>query len=95
MRPVNQVLITLDSCRWDTFESAHAPLLKSGTHECCWSHATFTMAAHHAMFAGKLPHSFNEADYFDTAAAGGRRKRVRPQIWRLDNPESNAKAVSA
>ena len=94
MKPAqNQVLITLDSCRWDTFESAHAPLLKSGNIEKCWTHATFTMAAHQAFFAGKLPHSFSGNKFFDTAAASGRRKQVRPQIWRLCNPESHRESV--
>src|SRR4051794_39036645 len=92
-RPQNQVLITLDSCRWDTFLSAEVPLLKSGRVEKCWTHATFTMAAHQAFFAGKLPHSFNGKKFFDTAAASGRRKQVRPQIWRLCNPESHRESV--
>ena len=92
-RRQNQVLITLDSCRWDTFASAEVPLLKSGSVEKCWTHATFTMAAHQAFFAGKMPHSFNGKKFFDTAAASGRRKQVRPQIWRLSNPESHRKSV--
>jgi len=95
MQATNQILITLDSCRWDTFAVATLPLLKGGTHGRCYSHATFTMAAHHALFAGKLPHSFNEAEFFDTAAAGGRRRVVRKQIWRLDNPESKRESRMA
>lgn len=87
MHGKNQILITLDSCRWDTFEKADAPFLQSGNVRKCWSHATFTMAAHQAFFAGKLPHSFNGDDYFDTAALGKRRKKVKAQIWRLTNPE--------
>lgn len=92
-RPQNQILITLDSCRWDTFAAANVPLLKSGRVERCWTHATFTMAAHQAFFAGKLPHSFTGNKYFDTAAASGRRKQVRRQLWRLTNPESQRKSL--
>jgi arylsulfatase A-like enzyme len=87
-REHNHILITLDSCRWDTFALANVPMLKSGQVEKCWTHATFTMAAHQAFFAGKLPHTFNGKKFFDTAAASGRRKQVCPQIWRLSNPES-------
>ena len=93
MQERNQILITLDSCRWDTFESADIPFLKSGRVEKCFTHATFTMAAHQAFFAGKLPHSFNGKKHFDTAASGKRKKSVKPQIWRLQNPESYRDSV--
>jgi len=89
MSEKNHILITLDSCRWDTFENARAPFLKSGWYERCWTHATFTLPAHQAFFAGKLPHSYSGRKYFDTAASGGRPKRVKEQIWRLANPESH------
>jgi arylsulfatase A-like enzyme len=86
----NYILITLDSCRWDTFQNAACPFMKRSSRFCrCWSHATFTMAAHQAFFAGKLPHSFDGNRYFDTAAAGHRGRIVRDQIWRLTNPESH------
>ncbi len=50
------------------------------------------MAAHQAFFAGKLPHSFNGKKHFDTAASE-RKKSVKPQIWRLQNPESYRDSV--
>jgi hypothetical protein len=93
MSQVNHVLITLDSCRWDSFEAADLPLLKSGSWDKCWSHATFTYAAHQAFFAGKLPHSFDREQFFDTAAATGkRRKVVQKEIWRLSNVVSPREA---
>lgn len=88
MTQKNQILITIDSCRWDTFERAKTPFLKSGQYEKCSTHATFTMAAHQAFFAGKLPHSYSGRKYFDTAALSKRRKQNQKQIWRLANPES-------
>ena len=93
MNPKNHILITLDSCRWDTFAAADIPFLKSGRTEKCFTHATFTMAAHQAFFAGKLPHSFNGKKHFDTAAVGRRKKQVQRQIWRLANPESHRESV--
>lgn len=84
----NQILITLDSLRWDTFAQANLPFLKSFPFNRCWSHGTFTFAAHQAFFAGKMPHSFDGEEYFDTCAASARRSVVRKQIWRLANPES-------
>ena len=84
----NQVLITIDSLRWDTFERADAPFLKSFNFHRCWSHGTFTFAAHQAFFSGRMPCSFDGEEYFDTCAHYHRRKIVRQQIWRLANPES-------
>ncbi len=79
MNERNQILITLDSCRWDTFEQANLPCLKSGNVQQCWTHATFTMAAHQAFFAGKLPHRFGGEEFFDTAALGCAASRSKPK----------------
>ena len=77
MTQLNQILITIDSCRWDTFERAKTSFLKSGPYEKCATHGTFTMAAHHAFFAGKLPHSYSGRKFFDTAALSKRRKKTQ------------------
>lgn len=89
----NQILITLDSCRWDTFVAADLPLLKSSQFKKCWTHATFTFAAHQAFFAGKLPHSYDSEQFFDTAASSRRRSQLQKQIWRLANPDSPKPAL--
>lgn len=84
----NYILVTLDSCRGDTFERARLGVLKTAKWEKCWTHGTFTFPAHMAFFAGKLPHAHNGKELFDTAASGLRKKWVKPPIWRLANPES-------
>jgi len=50
------LLITLDSCRYDTFAEAHAPNLKSlGPLHRAMAPANFTYASHAAMFVGFTP----------------------------------------
>ncbi len=50
------LLVTLDSCRFDTFESAAAPALKAvGPLHKAHAPANFTYASHKAMFAGFTP----------------------------------------
>jgi hypothetical protein len=54
----NFVLITLDSCRYDAFERAHAPNLRAlGEVQRRFSYSSWTPPSHHAMLAGLLPHS--------------------------------------
>lgn len=82
-RPQSHVLITLDSCRWDTFDSADLPFLKSHPYAQAWSHATFTGPAHFAYFSGKLPHNYSGEAIFDTCAVIGREGQVQPKPWRV------------
>jgi hypothetical protein len=50
------LLITLDSCRYDTFETAKAPSLRSvGPLHRAWAPGTFTFSSHAAMFMGFTP----------------------------------------
>src|SRR5258708_12463051 len=50
------LLVTLDSCRFDTFESADVPNLKKvGRLWKAEAPAHFTYASHQAMFAGFTP----------------------------------------
>lgn len=84
----NQILITLDSCRWDTFKNSNLPFLKSGKHERAWAQATYTLPAHVSMFVGKLPHNFSQHEDFDTMASSGRKGKVKQQHWRLVNSEA-------
>lgn len=50
------VLITLDSCRWDSAQSATTPFLDSlGPLRLATAHGTFTLPAHVALFHGYFP----------------------------------------
>ena len=54
----NFVLVTLDSCRYDAFETAHAPNLRGlGALQKRYSYASWTPPSHYAMLAGLLPHA--------------------------------------
>jgi membrane-anchored protein YejM (alkaline phosphatase superfamily) len=53
----NFLLVTLDSCRWDTYKQAEMPALNHICQaRCAYAQATFTYAAHMAMFQGVFPH---------------------------------------
>jgi len=55
-RPESILFITLDSCRYDTFEQTPAPALKSvGPLHRAYAPAAFTYASHCAMFMGFTP----------------------------------------
>jgi arylsulfatase A-like enzyme len=88
----NQILIVFDSLRWDIFKKADVPFLKSlGKWRKAYSPGTYTLPAHISFFAGKLPHTFDKTDYYDSVAVRYNRKgqQVRfNQIWRLENPEA-------
>lgn len=52
------ILVTLDSCRWDTFVAAETPFFDAlGTALPGRSHGDWTVPGHKAIFAGSLPHS--------------------------------------
>ena len=54
--PTSVLFITLDSCRFDTFERAQAPNLKGlGTVYKAKAPGNFTFAPHAAMFVGFTP----------------------------------------
>lgn len=51
------LMISVDSCRWDTFCIAETKNLKAKLEfKCAYAQATFTLPAHVAMFCGFLPH---------------------------------------
>jgi len=62
----NVVLITLDSCRWDSFTQANAQHLKS---RCkfrkAFSQGTYTYPAHMSIFSGILPNSDTIEPYYN------------------------------
>jgi hypothetical protein len=54
--PRSVLLMTLDSCRFDTFEAASAPNLRSvGELHRAYAPGTFTFSSHAAMFMGFTP----------------------------------------
>jgi hypothetical protein len=78
--PTSILFITLDSCRYDTFEAAHAPNLKSvGPLFKAHAPGSFTFSSHSAMFIGFTPGIEEEVAYanphyariFRVAGAGG------------------------
>lgn len=88
----NQIFLVFDSLRWDIFEEAKAPFLKSlGQWKIAFTPGTYTFPAHISFFVGKLPQTFDVTDYYDTAAIrfgwDGKAFR-RKQFWRLANPEA-------
>jgi hypothetical protein len=59
------LFITLDSCRYDTFEAAEAPSLKGvGALHRAMAPGTFTYASHAAMFVGFTPGVAERAEPF-------------------------------
>lgn len=71
---MNYALIVYDSCRFDAFLEARTPTV-DGLAEVrlAYAQATFTLAAHHAMFAGFLPHCREALPYYN---------RFVKQLWR-------------
>ena len=95
----NQVFITIDSLRWDTFEAAQLPFLRSlGDWKKAFTQATYTFPAHMSFFVGKLPQTNDNTEFYDTVAgrcdASGRMQRNR-QFYRLDNPEAPRAALQS
>lgn len=82
----NQMLLTLDSMRYDVFEKANLPFMKSQVWDKAFTHACFTLPAHMAFFAGKLPCNFKNGPFDNLARVNRNPKAI--QQWRLMNPES-------
>jgi hypothetical protein len=60
VRPVpnNYILITLDSCRYDSFIAARPKVMKRlGKVEARWSYASWTSPSHYNLLIGLMPHS--------------------------------------
>lgn len=73
---VNVVIITLDSCRFDTTEHAHIPFLnRIGQFRRAYTPGNYTVPAHTAFFAGHLPAAFpSEYPYYSEGIQ---------QLWRI------------
>ncbi|MDG5490614.1 sulfatase-like hydrolase/transferase [Psychroserpens sp. SPM9] len=62
----NFLLITLDSCRWDTYKMARTPVLdKYFDFEKAYSQATFTLPSHVSMYQGMFPSTKNKRPYYN------------------------------
>jgi hypothetical protein len=85
----NQVFITIDSLRWDTFVAAGDLFIKKFPYVKAQTHGTYTFPSHMAFFVGKLP--CTSRGVFDTCAKSGRRTEGTA-IWRMKSPESHAPA---
>ena len=94
--PRHQFLLTLDSLRWDVFEQANIPFLKNlGKWKKAFTQGTYTFPAHMSFFAGRLPQTADNTDYYDAVAfrtEGSGRLRRNRQLFRLDNPEASRSA---
>ena len=62
----NVILITLDSCRWDSFEFASAKNLKSlCKFRKAYAQGTYTFPSHLSMYAGILPDVREQIPYYN------------------------------
>jgi sulfatase-like protein len=69
------LLVTWDSCRYDTYRAAKTPILDSyGEARRAWTMATYTLPSHVAMFQGFLPHVFSPEPFYN---------RYCQQLWRI------------
>lgn len=83
----NVLFLVLDSCRYDTTQLANIPYLNSlGTFRGAVSHADYTLAAHMAMFEGRLP-SVEEQPFLPLYTNSVR------QLWRV-SPQGFFNTVS-
>lgn len=78
----NVLLITLDSCRWDTFEIASATLLKSHcVFRKAYAQGTYTYPSHMSIFSGILPDTRDDAPYYN---------RFRKNLFRIAGRKATA-----
>jgi len=65
-KDVNFMLVTLDSCRYDTYCDAKTPTLDAfGPWMLAYSPATYTYAAHQSFFVGILPDVAEPVPYYN------------------------------
>lgn len=80
VHPDSFLFVTLDSCRYDTFEKANIPNIKGiGPYRKCFTIANFTYPAHQAFFMGFLPGDRSGQKYWDSRKA---------RIFHLHSPTS-------
>jgi len=76
------LLVTWDSCRYDTYLEAPTPRLDSfGKARRAWAMGTYTLPSHQAMLYGFLPHVFASEPLYN---------RHRQQLWRISHRNVHA-----
>ena len=81
------LLVTWDSCRFDTYQKARTPHLDAfGPAHRAWAMATYTLPAHAAMFHGFLPHAFETEPFYN---------RHVQQLWRISHRNTHAAPLIA
>ena len=62
---VNYLILTIDSCRWDTFVTAKMKHLKKrGLFLKAYSQGTYTLPSHKSIYQGILPSIYEEKPYY-------------------------------
>lgn len=81
----NFLIVTLDSCRWDSYQCASMPYLNSiCPSRRAYAQATFTYAAHMAIFQGILPHTTELLPFYN---------RYERQLIRIANRVTNTPSI--
>lgn len=81
LKGMNALVLVLDSCRFDTMQEASMPFLKRFAKlEKAISYATYTVAAHPAMFVGNLPYCLNNLPGYNPLLWQPWRRRINPNI---------------
>jgi len=79
------LLVTWDSCRFDTYQQALTPCLdRFGPAKKAWAMGTYTLPSHVAMFYGFLPHVFEPLPFYN---------RHVQQLWRISHRNLNHKPL--
>ncbi len=90
----NILFVTLDSCRWDSYQRAAMPFLNSiCPARRAYAQATFTYAAHMAMFQGILPHVPERLSFYNRYERQliriANRATIKPSIVSFDSGTVN------
>lgn len=73
----NVLIVTLDSCRWDSFNNANCKnLLLRGAFYKAYANGTYTLPAHISMYNGKFPNVLENIPYYN---------RYSSSLFRLDD----------
>jgi len=82
---INFIIITIDSCRWDTFSKASMPFLKSKTtFRKAYSQGTYTLPAHKSIYQGIFPSVNEDIPYYN---------RFSKAIFRIAHRSVNANSL--
>ncbi|MBI3512281.1 MAG: sulfatase-like hydrolase/transferase [Bacteroidetes bacterium] len=75
----NYLIVTIDSCRWDTFCSANMPYIKGkSSFRKAYSQGTYTLPSHKSIYQGILPSVYEKIPYYN---------RFAKSLFRINNRE--------